>query len=235
MEKKCTKCNVIKSIDNYSRYKKGYKPSCKTCYSIIEKNRRIVNGGVNRIDRSSETESTKICTKCLILKSKSDFKNNSWCTCCIKELNRKHADLKEIKPKFVPIIIGDSKQCNTCKEIKLLTEYSDSERGRLDKTSCCKPCQTYLAINKYTTKVKLVSDNTVTPEFIFSVYSLTHCYYCNKEISKDDRSLEHLQPLSKGGFHSTVNITMACKICNCTKRDMTEKKFINYLNKQKDE
>ena len=44
------------------------------------------------------------------------------------------------------------------------------------------------------------------------------------------RTLEHKQPLNKGGLHSSTNIVMACLQCNCTKRDMTEEQFKNYKN-----
>lgn len=81
-------------------------------------------------------------------------------------------------------------------------------------------------------KIKLVSDETVTQDFIKEIYSIENCYYCKEPTPKKFRTLEHRQPLNKGGLHSSSNIVMACLQCNCTKRDMTEQEFNNYkINK----
>ena len=79
-------------------------------------------------------------------------------------------------------------------------------------------------------KIKLVSDGTVTSEFVVEVYSQNICYYCKEAIPVKFRTLEHKHPLNKGGSHSSNNITMACLSCNCSKGDMTEEEFKNYKN-----
>lgn len=84
-------------------------------------------------------------------------------------------------------------------------------------------------------KIQLVSDGTVTPIFVEQIYSIENCYYCKEFTPKKFRTLEHKQPLNKGGYHSSDNITMACLQCNCTKRDMTENEFINYLKNNNNE
>ena len=63
------------------------------------------------------------------------------------------------------------------------------------------------------------------------IYSIEICYYCKDYTPQKFRTLEHRQPLNKGGLHNSNNITMACLQCNCTKRDMTEEEFNNYKNK----
>ena len=82
-------------------------------------------------------------------------------------------------------------------------------------------------------KIKLVSDNTVTQDFVKQIYSIENCYYCNEFTPEKFRTLEHKHPLNKGGLHSSTNIVMACLQCNCTKRDMTEEEFINFKKKNK--
>jgi hypothetical protein len=82
-------------------------------------------------------------------------------------------------------------------------------------------------------KIKLVSDGTITQDFIKQVYSNENCYYCKDFTPEKFRTLEHKQPLNKGGLHSSINIVMCCFKCNSTKRDMTEKEFINYLKQSK--
>jgi hypothetical protein len=184
------------------------------------------------------------------------------CKSCVKIRNRKYADSKGIKEKFIPIVTEESKQCCRCKEIKILSEYSNSSRGKHGKSSYCKPCASLYQLNylskeerkKKTQKyrdinrewwrslhrinqfnrrknIKLVSDNTVTKDFVETIYNTTICYYCKEETPKKFRTLEHKLPLIKEGKHSSSNIVMACLSCNCSKRSMTEEEFINFKNK----
>ena len=58
------------------------------------------------------------------------------------------------------------------------------------------------------------------------------CIYCSKELTKKEATLEHKQPLSRGGTNDKENLAIDCKGCNSGKRDKTEKEFENYLNKK---
>jgi len=184
------------------------------------------------------------------------------CKGCVRIRNRKYAEKKGIKERFIPIVKDNAKQCCACKEIKPLTEFSNSPRGRKNKAAYCKPCSSkyqlnYLSkeerrkktqkyrdnnrawwrslhrINQFNRRknIKLASDNTVTKEFVEEVYNFSTCYYCKEETPKKFRTLEHKQPLSKGGKHSSSNIVMACLSCNCSKRNMTEEEFKTFKQK----
>ena len=48
------------------------------------------------------------------------------------------------------------------------------------------------------------------------------CYYCK---SKCEPTIDHIQPLSKGGAHSLDNLVVACKSCNCSKCASNPYKF----------
>jgi 5-methylcytosine-specific restriction endonuclease McrA len=72
---------------------------------------------------------------------------------------------------------------------------------------------------------KVTSDGSVTDEFVRSVYSSTQCYYCQKIVKREDRTLEHIVPLAGGGKHTSTNIVMACKYCNSAKQDQSEQEF----------
>ena len=80
--------------------------------------------------------------------------------------------------------------------------------------------------------IKLLSDGTVTQDFVKEVYSINMCYYCKEITPEKFRTLEHKIPLNKGGLHSSINITMSCLSCNCSKGDMTEEEFNNYKNQK---
>jgi 5-methylcytosine-specific restriction endonuclease McrA len=52
------------------------------------------------------------------------------------------------------------------------------------------------------------------------------CAYCGvKKEDPMDLWIEHLQPLSKGGFHRIENVVPACQECNQRKGDLTLEEF----------
>lgn len=60
------------------------------------------------------------------------------------------------------------------------------------------------------------------------------CYYCDREVPKEERVGDHFEPLSKGGEHCVDNLVPACKQCNQDKSDMMPGDFITkrYLEQQ---
>ena len=40
------------------------------------------------------------------------------------------------------------------------------------------------------------------------------CWYCTKIMTKENVSLEHIHPVSKGGTYNRKNLVLACKKCN---------------------
>jgi len=55
------------------------------------------------------------------------------------------------------------------------------------------------------------------------------CYYCNIDISQNP-TLEHIQPISRGGMFTDVyNLAAACYECNTNKGDFTEKEFRDFI------
>jgi hypothetical protein len=260
MEKICSTCKELKSVNDFHKTKygsDGYKTECKNCRKSYARRKNLEKGKNVRIDKSLETDILKICTKCKILQNKTFFNiHSSWCVNCRRKyIQNKYNHL----PKFIPIVTETHKQCSECKQLLILSNFSKSKRGRLGLSSYCKPCsskkqlkrvskedrrkqtQKYRdnnrewwrslhRINQFnrTNKIKLVSDNTVTQEFIKQIYSIENCYYCNQFVLKKFRTLEHKQPLNKGGLHSSNNITMCCSQCNSSKKDKTEEEFKQY-------
>ena len=40
------------------------------------------------------------------------------------------------------------------------------------------------------------------------------CHYCNKQLTRFSATLDHIQPVSKGGDNSFENLTTSCLHCN---------------------
>jgi hypothetical protein len=51
------------------------------------------------------------------------------------------------------------------------------------------------------------------------------CYYCCAELSANFHA-DHIVPLIKGGSNHTDNLAIACRFCNCSKRDKLAMDFV---------
>lgn len=47
------------------------------------------------------------------------------------------------------------------------------------------------------------------------------CYYCHKVLKKEEVTMDHVVPLSRGGRSTKGNIVPACKPCNNEKKNKT--------------
>jgi 5-methylcytosine-specific restriction endonuclease McrA len=76
-------------------------------------------------------------------------------------------------------------------------------------------------------------NGTVTKEAIKDLYSTAKtCPYCGIKITRQNRSIDHLEPLSGDGYHSVDNIIVCCRSCNTHKLNMPFHKWINKLNQE---
>jgi len=62
------------------------------------------------------------------------------------------------------------------------------------------------------------------------VIQKNECYWCDKEMAK--YTLDHFEPLSKGGVNDISNIVLACKSCNSSKNNKSPYEFSEQLEKQ---
>ena len=61
----------------------------------------------------------------------------------------------------------------------------------------------------------------------------TRCHYCGVELvfshpihAKITYTVDHIQPVSKGGTDALENLVLACRSCNSTKRDKDYGEFV---------
>lgn len=257
---KCKKIKFLGDFHKSEQGKDGYKTECKECRNFYSKRKRLESGGKNHPDRSCETEGLKLCTKCKTLKDRDSFNKSSWCSDCRKEYNRKYfgykpkvvpittntekqclicKDLKSLF-EFSPSKrgrLGLSSYCKPCSSKKQLNLYSKKERRiktQKYRDNNREWWRSLHRINQFNRRenIKLVSDDSVTPDFIKSIYEQKICCYCKEYTPKKYRTLEHKLPLKRGGRHSSHNIVMACLSCNCSKGKMTEQEFKMYKNNE---
>lgn len=133
--------------------------------------------------------------------------------------------------------LGLSSYCKPCSSKRQLKRVSKEDRRKQTQKYRDNNREWWRSLHRINQfnrrkKIKLVSDGTVTKDFVESIYNIEKCYYCEEVTPEKFRTLEHKQPLNKGGLHSSNNIVMACLQCNCSKRDMTEEEFINFKKKK---
>ena len=52
------------------------------------------------------------------------------------------------------------------------------------------------------------------------------CHYCEKSFAKEDLTMDHKVPISRGGTTSKGNIVVCCKACNSEKKYYTPAEMI---------
>lgn len=55
------------------------------------------------------------------------------------------------------------------------------------------------------------------------------CYYCNKQYSPPDLTMDHIIPLSRGGASEKINLVASCKDCNNKKKNLLPIEWEEYL------
>ena len=82
-------------------------------------------------------------------------------------------------------------------------------------------------------KIGDVCDGTVTHAYVQSLYNKRKCYYCREYTLIGQRSIDHKQPIARGGLHSVDNLVMACRTCNGRKHAKTEDEFRKIMEMEK--
>lgn len=55
------------------------------------------------------------------------------------------------------------------------------------------------------------------------------CYYCHREVGREQLTMDHIVPLSRGGKSKKGNLVPACKECNNKKKTMLPLEWEEYL------
>lgn len=64
-------------------------------------------------------------------------------------------------------------------------------------------------------RVKVANDHTVDEAALLA--ERKGCPYCGTRLHQDNRCLDHMEPISKGGTHSAANLVACCRRCNARK------------------
>jgi hypothetical protein len=82
-------------------------------------------------------------------------------------------------------------------------------------------------------RMSAADNGTLTGEIIEAMLdNAISCPYCRATMSQDDKSVDHMDPLARGGLHSIFNVTICCKACNTKKSSRSFVEWLKVLNPQ---
>lgn len=56
------------------------------------------------------------------------------------------------------------------------------------------------------------------------------CIYCDKQLTDENATSDHIVPISKKGNNCQVNLVVSCRKCNCDRGNMDFSRFIRMKN-----
>lgn len=206
--KKCSNCARSLDYNEFSPQKQssdGYSSWCKPCKAEQAKVKRLAAGITPR--RTTTVTKTKkecgLCNKLLPLLDFSPSKRgsggvSSYCKCC--------TNLKRKTPKARAYSRAQTKA------------YRNRHKFRW------RALHRLVQFNRKQT-VRKVSTGTVTDRVLTELYQTEVCFYCGQPTPLSRRTVDHKQPLHRGGLHDQTNLVMACLHCNSSKQDKTAEEF----------
>lgn len=122
------------------------------------------------------------------------------------------------------------KKCSGCSEIKPLLggfyKASRSLDGLMERCKTCAKAQNH----KRRAQIKAVGGSFTRKQFRAKwMYWGQRCFYCWCDITEDEATVEHRQPISRGGSNWIANIVAACYDCNAEKNNKTEGEYRSWL------
>lgn len=79
----------------------------------------------------------------------------------------------------------------------------------------------------YSKKFNLYNPNAyrITLADIKKLYAAENCYYCERKLTEDEKTVDHKLPVSRGGTNDMQNLVICCQKCNSKKSDRTEEEY----------
>lgn len=120
--KTCTRCNISKSVDEFSPRQGGYASRCRACCLAVYHERYEPTPGSQRRKSDWETR-TKVCSKCEVRKSFDDYSKRagrkdyqSYCKAC-DAIYQRTKRLGITNDEFLAIMAQQADACGACGDL----------------------------------------------------------------------------------------------------------------------
>lgn len=254
--KRCTKCGDVFPLQEYPRLKHGLGGAgswCSRCKKEHHKNSgpkpKIINekicvqcGKLKPINQFRSRHSRK-CDLCVIESS-------------VVQKKTQKGKWREKRNKEIPHLYEKDgmKVCKTCGKVKPVVEFAENNKGNVNEwprySADCKQCtqekrnnarvlwrksengriSNRLHDQRRRIKVKELDDGTVTAKVLREKMRRRMCPVCGKVMRLDDKTIDHIVPIAKGGLHSASNLICICHRCNSLKRDIDPDQYLSGLD-----
>ena len=181
----------------------------------------------------------KICTKCKIDKSLSEYNNNrrykdgfeSWCKKC-KSLYYK---IDNSSKNYNPDPYIKEKKCCCCKQIKPIDNYGFNKLMESGYSSTCKECQNKRS-NNFKARFNMWKRGAKKRRIEFTLTleeleKIPHdiCYYTNKPLTLESNRYNtiSLDRLNNSGGYTKSNVVFCCQFVNYMKGELTQEQLID--------
>lgn len=129
----------------------------------------------------------------------------------------KENNKEERKEYMKEYCFKNREKINECNRKKY---HSNVESSRIKST---------LRWHKYNSLKKSQDDGTLTEDIIMALKeSVKNCIICGCAINNDNRDLDHIYPVSKGGVNSKFNVWPICQSCNRGKNNKNPYEYNRY-------
>ena len=241
---KCGRCGYKK---DKSEFPSGQAMPCATCAQDIEqkKARRL----------AMVTSSGRICSVCEIKKPSVEFHRGSVspdglasiCKVCHAAKWNPISKAKRATYRTANPLPPQMSKCLRCEGMKPYLEYPRRPgHKKLKRSRYCRECDALVQqeraarvgriLNEPKSHrrrkglVAILSDGTLSAgrerELIARAKG---CPYCGVTMTAEDKTLDHMNPISKGGMHGLSNVVVCCRSCNARKCDKDFPEWLDEL------
>lgn len=224
--KTCSKCNIIKGFEEFSKRrlsKDGYMPSCKSCISKYKKEYQQKN----KDKLAAKKRKYYIENKDSINNKNREYEENNKEK--MQEYRKKyrleHSEkLREFNKNYY---INNKKTINERNK-----EYRDSNSDKIEEQRKKYRATDAAKLIIRANSLKRRSAGTLTVKEIDRIikYSKGLCYWCG-DIYGDKYHLDHYTPVAKGGATNIDNMVVSCAKCNQSKGAKSPYVFANSIGK----
>lgn len=223
---KCNKCGQVKEPSEFYFRDKVPNNFCKPCKKEGIRNspsakRRREEARKNKISREAEKKRCERCGK--------DSLKTDWPRTPSGGLNKTCCRAKQMEKRKDMINSGVC-VCGLCNKEKSIDQFTMYRNGK--PRSWCKDChKAYMCQSgsreKRQKQIEETSDGTLDTKAVGELFGRHRdCPCCGKKMKRDEKHMDHITPISKGGSHSIYNVTILCSACNGAK---SNKDFIAWF------
>jgi 5-methylcytosine-specific restriction endonuclease McrA len=202
MTKKCTKCLEIKDLGDFSKNSKnktdGRQPKCKRCNKLYYQEN---NAKINKRIRGHYNKNKKE-----ILKRRAELRKRPEAKKKKAELNTEH--YKKNKNKIAKYHKWWSKKNRDgIRKNHKAWRTKNPEKARANRRASGHKRREWCIIN---------GNNTLTSKDVYRLLRTSdNCFYCKKLC--EEKHIDHIIPVSRGGQNCLENVVVACTTCNLNK------------------